>query len=317
MSKEIETKRKKPFFTFIMLVGLPGSGKSTYAKNLIKGLSTRDTVAKESHIHSGEYIHISSDAIRGELYGDASCQDDPARVFDTMKQRVFEAMDSDELDGVVYDATNVNRKKRMALLKELYTHATSHGINLNCYCHVIYTSLETCIARAAARAERPVSREVVLNMARAFDAPVAAEGWSEPCDFKLSVECYFTEDLYKVEDSLDGYLKALNVPHENPHHKGNNIAPLKAEYTDKGLIRYTMNKDLRKALGQDFDITKVKAPEIQLSAAEKRLLMSEYHNSEVIDILYYLALCHDLGKIYTKSVDCFAKCICNHLLNLM
>ena len=51
--------------TFTMVVGIPGSGKSTFA---------------EEHKNENT-IHISSDAIREEIFGDAGCQDDNNRVF--------------------------------------------------------------------------------------------------------------------------------------------------------------------------------------------------------------------------------------------
>ena len=53
---------------FIMLVGLPAVGKDTWANEYIKK-------------HPNTVIH-SSDDIREELYGDASCQNNPEKVFE-------------------------------------------------------------------------------------------------------------------------------------------------------------------------------------------------------------------------------------------
>jgi hypothetical protein len=55
--------------TFTMLVGIPGVGKSTYAKELTKSSSA---------------VWLSSDYIREKLFGDAACQDNHNLVFDQM-----------------------------------------------------------------------------------------------------------------------------------------------------------------------------------------------------------------------------------------
>ena len=90
----------KPILT--MLVGVAGSGKSTIAKQIAQ--------------KTGAHIY-SSDAIRAEIYGDENCQKNPGRVFDILHQRVCR----DLRDGydVIYDATNLNCKRRMGFLKSI------------------------------------------------------------------------------------------------------------------------------------------------------------------------------------------------------
>ena len=79
---------------FYMYIGLPGSGKSTIAA-----------------AQKGETI-ISSDAIRGELYGDENIFGKRDEVFGLMLRRTREALLRGET--VCYDATNLarGRKKR-------------------------------------------------------------------------------------------------------------------------------------------------------------------------------------------------------------
>ena len=86
---------------FIMLVGLPGCGKSSYAKKL------KD---------EGYIIH-SSDAIREELFGDVNSQKDNTKVFDVLHKRIKD----DLTKGIscVYDATNMSMKRRKAFLDEI------------------------------------------------------------------------------------------------------------------------------------------------------------------------------------------------------
>ena len=78
--------------TLTVLVGLPGSGKSTYA-NKIKNA-----------------ILCSSDKIRKELYKDENIQGDNNKVFRILYNKVKENLKNG--NNVVYDATNINSKKR-------------------------------------------------------------------------------------------------------------------------------------------------------------------------------------------------------------
>ena len=87
---------------FIMMVGLPGSGKSTHAEELSKRL--------DAVIHS-------SDALREELTGDINNQNNNELVFQTLHKRIKE----DLINGknCIYDACQVKRKDRMSFLQQL------------------------------------------------------------------------------------------------------------------------------------------------------------------------------------------------------
>lgn len=81
---------------FFMMVGLPGSGKSTFARNVLSA-------------SPGAVVH-SSDEIRRELLGDKNDQTQQALVFSTLHERVFSDLRAGK--NVVYDATNINYKQR-------------------------------------------------------------------------------------------------------------------------------------------------------------------------------------------------------------
>lgn len=100
---------------FIMLVGLPGSGKSTYAEKLKK---------------EGYMIH-SSDAIREELTGDINSQDNNPEVFGVLHKRVKEDLKSGH--SCVYNATNMSRKRRKAFLDEISKSKLSQNLCAVCY----------------------------------------------------------------------------------------------------------------------------------------------------------------------------------------
>ena len=88
---------------FIMMLGLPGSGKSTHAKELAERINA--------------VIH-SSDALREELTGDINNQNNNELVFQTLHKRIKE----DLINGknCIYDACQVKRKDRMNKYKKLW-----------------------------------------------------------------------------------------------------------------------------------------------------------------------------------------------------
>ena len=133
--------------TFIMLVGIPGTGKSTFAEEL----KSRDTAV----------VHLSSDAIRKEIYGDENCQDDPGRVFNIMHERTLEALRNGY--DVIYDATNITRKSRLSILKQLPAYVEKK-------CIIVWAMIEECIERDSKR-DRTVSVEVINKMLQCFEAP--------------------------------------------------------------------------------------------------------------------------------------------------
>ena len=136
---------------FVMMVGLPGSGKSTYIEK-----------------YCSNYRIHSSDAIREELSGDINNQDINKQVFSTLHKRVKEDLVAGY--NVVYDATNISWKRRKAFLQELK--------NINCHkeCVLMATPFELCVQRNNER-DRVVPYFVIERMYKNFDIPWYNEGW--------------------------------------------------------------------------------------------------------------------------------------------
>lgn len=88
--------------TLNVLIGLPGCGKSYYANNF----STSEKVKI-----------VSSDSVRKELYGSEEIQGDAREVFSLMFDRSKEYLSTGY--DVIYDATNINMKKRYILIHNL------------------------------------------------------------------------------------------------------------------------------------------------------------------------------------------------------
>ena len=180
-------KFDKDIPTFIMLVGLPGSGKSTYAEKL-----------KEK----GVIIH-SSDAVRKE-FGDVNDQSKNADVFTILHRRIKD----DLRDGknVCYDATNLSRKRRVAFLRELK--------NIPCekICILIATPFERCLLQNLER-ERTVPRNVLDRMYRNFQIPCKQEGFDE-------VIVYYPKEEFKeyYGDMAEHVNSLCDFEQNNSHH---------------------------------------------------------------------------------------------------
>lgn len=138
---------------FWMLIGLPCSGKSTYAQEL----------AEEYNANIR-----SSDAIREELTGDINNQEHNNEVFQTLHKRVKDDLRNGK--SCIYDACNISYKQRMAFLRELK--------NIPCekQCMLMATPYEWCIERNVKR-ERKVLEDVIRRMYMNFDVPWLYEGW--------------------------------------------------------------------------------------------------------------------------------------------
>ena len=141
-----------------MLIGLPASGKTSFAKQY-----SADNV-----------IHISSDAIRKELYGSEEVQDNPNKVFSIMFHRTIDNL----LKGnnVIYDATNISRKYRMAFLRDLDAALGDFTSKVTIIGVVFAVPINVCLDRNLARS-RSVPEDVIYRMYRNFQVPSVYEGF--------------------------------------------------------------------------------------------------------------------------------------------
>lgn len=172
---------------FIMLCGLPGSGKSTLAKRLL----------------NDSFIWLSSDKIREEFYGSEDEQGEVNVVFEEMKRRTIQALKADK--DVLYDACNINSKKRAALLKEL------RKINCIKKCIICATPYEKCIERDMSR-DRVVKEYVIKRMYMSWNTPFYYEGWDE-------IEIYYSDYSMKSKGKYSDFIsKYMNYNQETPYH---------------------------------------------------------------------------------------------------
>ena len=145
--------------TLVVLVGVPGSGKTTFAK-LLK---------------NGGMVHVSTDEIREEILGSASDQSQGDKVFAIAYKRMQDA--GKEKKDCVFDATSRTVKDRKVLIDK------AKGYFDFVICYYSNTDLQTCLKRNQER-ERPVPQEVIERMWRQLQKPTLSEGFDYVSSFE-------------------------------------------------------------------------------------------------------------------------------------
>lgn len=176
---------------FEMLVGVAGAGKSTFARKEVKFI--------EELTHA-ECVICSSDAIRGELWGNESDQREPSKVFQVMLHRTREALAAGK--SVIYDAANIEEKYRLQILQQIRPY--------DCYkvCTVFIERPEVCVERQKLR-ERKVPEHVIWRQIRKFQPPQYYEGWTAIRIFS---------NPYNDEEFVEQLRPMHNFDQHNPHH---------------------------------------------------------------------------------------------------
>jgi len=170
-----------------MLVGIPASGKSTYAYNKAQ--------------LTGAHVH-SSDAIRKELYGDENTQEHNDRVFRILGRRVRDDLKNGY--NVIYDATNLNKRRRISFLKTL------GNIDCNKKCILIARQFEECVKSDLIR-NRTVSYEIIQKFRTGFQPPHKGEGWDD-----IEIIYDYDTDKFNLKTLFD---EMYQFDQNNKHHK--------------------------------------------------------------------------------------------------
>ena len=239
----------------IMMVGLPGSCKSTWAERYAK---THDCV-----------IH-SSDAIREELYGSESEQQNPQKVFQILHKRIR----NDLVEGkdCIYDATNLTSKLRRNFLQYI------SNVNYIKRAFVIWSDYEMCLARNKKR-ERKVPEYAMERMLRHFEMPAKWEGF----DF---IDVLYT-DKPNQGFAIDFYQQQMKeFDQKNPNHSLNLYEHqlqtrkyLDIKYDSTSVFLAADFHDLGKLFTQTFDEDGV----------------AHYYSHQNVGAYYFLGLFNDYG----------------------
>lgn len=170
-----------------MLIGLPGSGKSSFARE---------------HLKSEKCIYLSSDEIRIEMFGFED-QTHNSDVFEKMKKESIEALKSGF--DVIYDATNISKKYR----KDIINKAKEYG-EVNAY--LMCCSIGELLERNIIRSERHLPWDKLVQMIKNINCPMYYEGFDNIFLVNTSENKYFMEYEYLFN-------KCYNFKQENPYHK--------------------------------------------------------------------------------------------------
>lgn len=145
--------------TLYIMVGIPASGKSTYANKLATEL--------------GCNIH-SSDAIRRELCGTQQDLSRDKEMWKILKERMCKDLSSGK--DCIVDATNGQSTKRINYINRVI----SEGIDCKKVAIVANPPFEVCLERNKSRnREQRIPYKSMLNLKRVFEEPTLSEGFDE------------------------------------------------------------------------------------------------------------------------------------------
>lgn len=243
-----------------MMVGIAGSGKSTMAKELMEG---RDDI-----------VYLSSDELREELLDDVNNQDRNADIFEEMFKRTKKALE--EGSHVIYDATNISRKKRQHLLTQLPKNIEK----VACYVSTEYKDIE----EQNKNRERVVPEHVIKRMYKNMQVPIYSEGWDKIVLFHHD---NVTASQFPKQFT-DAVRTGVLVNNEGYHLMG-----FLASYFDEFFGVYDMPQDSKY---HSFSVSRH-------IYYVYRYILENYPDNDDKELMLWTALLHDVGKHFCKSFE--------------
>lgn len=140
----------------VLMVGLAGSGKSTYVANVLKDFD------------DSNYVVISTDYLRS-VYGKSEDDQSVSRQVFNEACRILETHLVFCTSLIIIDAMNLTRKSR----KRFLSIARRHGAETYAYC--MRTPVQECIRRNEKR-DRKVPIEVIRSQATRYSPPSEESG---------------------------------------------------------------------------------------------------------------------------------------------
>ena len=253
---------------FIMLCGLPGCGKSTYTKKLIE---------KDSDV-----CVVSSDQIREEFAFEAGGGN--SVVFETMRIRTKAALSLGKT--VVYDATNLQRKHRVALLSEVKKLCSV------CKCVLFAEPFSVCQERNLQRVVKWVVPDWVMwRMLKSFNVPQFCEGFDQ-------IEIIHTQSTPGFTfNSVIG--KTVEFEQDNPHHSLSLYDHLKKTYE---CVKELGGSDVCQEAALYHDVGKLWTKEFKDSQGNETEVAHFYQHENVGAYVYLVCATNSFKSSDVKRI---------------
>lgn len=170
-----------------IMIGIPGAGKSTLAKEIAK-----DNAA----------VIVSSDSIRKELFDDENNQDNNEQVFNEFHKRIKSNLKNGV--SVIADATNLSLKSRRAILQNV--------LKIECEKNAVVISRDIYEAISANNLRsRVVPEHDIFKHRSRFQIPFYEEGF----DNIFIVQVGNNKTVSDLENLIE---KTCNYDQKNHHH---------------------------------------------------------------------------------------------------
>lgn len=284
----MENQKKVLYIT----IGLMGVGKTTWAKDHCEGTGG---------------LHLSSDGIRMQLYGTLKGQTTPVQnkeVFRVMQEGLDSFSTNDSLTTAYYDATNLNRKKRI----QVYTWAKSRGITV--IAKVFLKPLQDLLNCNDRRDEgEQVPEDIIRERYKDLQVP------------RLGVDC----DEVQVEGVMSDFryeiYEGLSENHDSPHHaesiKEHILLTLLGCQEFEGqpyyqqLLDVAGHHDLGKAVCRKVDTEDL--PHKNYFREQNNGLYCTYMGHAEVSACYYLAYMNEEGLLDDKKSQQVLEAIFQHM----
>lgn len=265
--------KEKP--KLMMLMGLPGSGKSYEAQLLSKE-------------HNA--IICSSDEIRETKFNNEYSKETNAAVFNELHKTVRKHLHSGS--NVIYDATNINSKKRMIFLEQELKGITCEKIAV-----IMATPYEQCQLNNQNR-EAIVPEDVLRRMYINWQTPYYYEG------FDLIQVVLWNEGSYPSPTEWADLYKIFRQ--DNPHHRltlGEHCLTARDHIIDANMskeIQYAaLLHDCGKPFTKDFHDSK--------GNPTKEAHYYNHNNVGAYDSMFFMSNIKNVDSVLVSWL------ICNHM----